>query len=105
RQRKGSNLRIRVNLTLEEIANGVEKKIKIRRKVKAAGTTYKTCTNCHGSGQVTRISNTILGRMQTASPCNVCGGTGQVIDHRPQGADANGMMTKEQTVSIKIPGG
>ncbi|MDX1316395.1 MAG: DnaJ domain-containing protein, partial [Xanthomarina gelatinilytica] len=60
RRVKGSNLRIRVKLTLEEIANGVEKKVKVRRKVQASGTTYKTCSMCHGSGQVTRITNTIL---------------------------------------------
>ena len=46
---KGSNLRIRVKLTLEEIANGVEKKIKVKRKIKASGTTYKTCTTCNGA--------------------------------------------------------
>lgn len=105
RQRKGSNLRVRLSLTLEEIANGVEKKIKIKRKVRAEGTTYKTCPTCNGTGQVTRISNTILGRMQTASPCSACQGTGEIIDKKPKGADANGMVTKEQTVSIKIPAG
>lgn len=105
RQMKGSNLRIRVNLTLEEIANGVEKKIKVKRKMKAEGTTYKTCSTCQGSGQVTRVSNTILGRMQTAAPCNHCGGTGQIIDNRPKGTDSKGMKTEEQTVSIKIPPG
>lgn len=105
RQIKGSNLRIRVNLTLEEIANGAEKTIKIKRKVKADGTTYKTCPTCNGSGQVTRVSNTILGRMQTAAPCNACGGAGQVIKNKPAGADAQGMITKQQTVTIKIPAG
>ncbi|MAM23177.1 MAG: molecular chaperone DnaJ, partial [Croceibacter sp.] len=71
RRVKGSNLRIRVKLTLEEIANGVEKKIKVKRKKQAEGTTFKTCTTCNGSGQVTRVTNTILGRMQTAATCNV----------------------------------
>ncbi|MDT0557293.1 molecular chaperone DnaJ [Ichthyenterobacterium sp. W332] len=102
---KGSNLRIRVRLTLEEVANGVEKKIKVKRKVQAEGTTYKTCTTCNGSGQVTRISNTILGRMQTSAPCNVCGGAGQIIDQKPSGADAQGLMVSEETVSVKIPAG
>ncbi|SDS21451.1 molecular chaperone DnaJ [Gillisia sp. Hel1_33_143] len=105
RRVKGSNLRIRVSLTLEEIANGTEKKIKVKRKVQAAGTTYKTCTTCNGSGQVTRITNTILGRMQTASPCNVCGGAGQIIDQKPDDADAQGLKVQEETVSIKIPAG
>lgn len=105
RRMKGSNLRIRVKLTLEEVANGVEKKIKVKRKVQASGTTYKTCSVCNGTGQVTRITNTILGRMQTASPCNNCGGSGQVIDHNPHGADAQGMVSKEETVVVKIPAG
>ncbi|MGO1585248.1 MAG: DnaJ C-terminal domain-containing protein, partial [Mesonia sp.] len=105
RRAKGSNLRIRVKLTLEEIANGVEKKIKVKRKTQAEGTTYKTCSTCGGSGQVTRVTNTILGRMQTASPCTVCGGSGQMIDKKPADADAQGFKVHEETVSIKIPPG
>tara|TARA_R110002072_G_scaffold22432_2_gene78710 strand:+ start:2279 stop:3403 length:1125 start_codon:yes stop_codon:yes gene_type:complete len=105
RRMKGSNLRIRVSLTLEEIANGVEKKIKVKRKKQAQGTTYKTCSTCNGSGQVTRITNTILGRMQTSSPCNSCGGSGQIIDSKPPNADASGMLVTEETISVKIPAG
>ncbi|NAS32621.1 molecular chaperone DnaJ [Flavobacteriaceae bacterium R38] len=105
RQVKGSNLRIRLKLTLEEIANGVEKKVKVRRKTQAKGVTYKTCSTCNGHGQVTRVTNTILGRMQTATTCTACGGSGQQIDHRPQGADAHGLVVAEETVSIKIPAG
>jgi molecular chaperone DnaJ len=105
RRVKGSNLRIRVKLTLEEIANGVEKKVKVRRKKQASGVTYKTCTTCNGAGQVTRITNTILGRMQTAATCNSCGGAGQTMDTRPAGADAQGMIVDEETVAIKIPAG
>ncbi|NNK83665.1 MAG: molecular chaperone DnaJ [Flavobacteriaceae bacterium] len=102
---KGSNLRIRVKLTLEEIANGVEKKVKVKRKVQAPGVSYKTCSSCNGSGQVTRITNTILGRMQTSSTCTACGGAGQSIDKKPSGSDAHGLIAKEETVSIKIPAG
>ena len=105
RRVKGSNLRIRVKLTLEEIANGVDKKIKVKRKKQAPGTTYKTCTTCGGHGQVTKIQNTILGRMQTAATCSTCGGAGQIIDAKPTGADAQGMILSEETVSIKIPAG
>jgi len=105
RRVKGSNLRIRVKLTLEEIANGVEKKIKVKRKVQAEGTTYRTCSTCNGSGQITRITNTILGRMQTAATCTTCGGAGQTIDKKPAEADAHGLIIKEETVSIKIPAG
>jgi len=102
---KGSNLRIRVKLNLEDVANGVEKKIKVKRKKKSSDTTYKTCSTCGGSGQVTRVTNTILGRMQTASPCNVCQGSGQVIENRGAGTDAHGMKTEDELVSIKIPAG
>ncbi|WP_035336185.1 molecular chaperone DnaJ [Dokdonia sp. PRO95] len=105
RRVKGSNLRIRVKLTIEEIANGVEKKIKVKRKKQAAGVSYKTCTTCNGAGQVTKIQNTILGRMQTSAPCTTCGGAGQMIDKRPAGADAQGLVVEEETVSIKIPAG
>jgi len=102
---KGGNLRIRVKLTLEEIANGVEKKIRVKRKKVAQGTTYKTCNTCQGQGQVTRIQNTILGRMQTSATCNVCNGSGQTIDKKPSNADEQGMLLTEETVSIKIPAG
>ncbi|WP_435412920.1 molecular chaperone DnaJ [Psychroserpens mesophilus] len=105
RRVKGSNLRIRVTLTLDEIANGVEKKIKVKRKIQASGTTYKTCSTCNGAGQVTRVTNTILGRMQTASTCPTCGGAGQSIDKKPNDADAQGLIVQEETVSVKIPAG
>ena len=102
---KGSNLRIRVSLTLEEVAKGVEKKIKVKRKVQAPGVSYKTCTTCNGSGQVTKIANTILGRMQTSAPCHVCNGSGQILDKRPDGTDAHGLKVEEETVVVKIPAG
>ena len=105
RRAKGSNLRIRVSLSLEEIAQGVEKKIKVKRKKQASGTTYKTCSTCQGQGQVTKIQNTILGRMQTAATCGNCRGAGQILDHRPAEADLEGMVVNEETVSIKIPAG
>ncbi|WP_418645301.1 molecular chaperone DnaJ [Tenacibaculum insulae] len=102
---KGSNMRIRVKLTLEEIANGVEKKVKVRRKVQADGVTYKTCSTCNGSGQQMRVTNTILGRMQTATTCGTCQGAGEMINSKPNGADAQGLIVKEETVSINIPEG
>ena len=102
---KGTNLRIRLSLSLKEIAEGVEKKIKVSRLVNADGVTYNTCNTCNGSGQVTRISNTILGQMQTASPCPHCNGNGKSIDKRPQGTDANGMLKESETVTITIPAG
>ncbi len=105
RRVKGSNLRIRVKLSLEEVAEGVEKKVKVRRKKQAQGVTYKTCSTCNGQGQVTKIANTILGRMQTAATCSSCSGAGQIIDSKPADADAQGMVMQEDTVSIQIPAG
>ncbi len=102
---KGSNMRIRVKLTLEEIAHGVEKNVKVRRKVQADGVSYKTCTTCNGSGQQMRVTNTILGRMQTATTCGTCSGAGEIISSKPSGADAQGLIIKDETVSITIPAG
>ena len=105
RRVKGSNLRIKVKLTLEEIANGVDKKVKVKRKVQAKDVSYKTCTTCNGQGQVMRVTNTILGRMQSATTCTTCGGSGQIIDKKPANADAQGLIVEDETVSIKIPAG
>ena len=102
---KGTNLRIRLSLTLKEVAEGVEKQIKVSRLVNAKGVTYKTCPHCGGIGQVTRVSNTILGQMQTQSTCPHCGGTGKIIENRPSGTDANGMLKESETVKITIPAG
>lgn len=102
---KGSNMRIRVKLTLEEIAKGVEKKVKVRRKVQAKGVQYKTCTTCNGSGQQMRVTNTILGRMQTATTCGTCSGAGEIISSKPNQADAQGLIVEEETVPINIPAG
>ena len=105
RRMKGSNLRIKVKLTLEEVANGVEKKVKVKRKIQAPGVSYRTCSTCNGQGQVMRVTNTILGRMQSASTCPTCGGSGQILDKKPANADAQGMLLEDETVSIKIPAG
>lgn len=105
RVRKGSNLRVRVKMTLEDIVNGVEKKIKVTKLVNAEGVTTKTCTQCNGTGQVTRIANTILGQMQTSSPCGTCGGDGKLIDKKPDGANADGLIKKEEVITIDIPAG
>ena len=105
RRVKGANLRVRVRLTLEEMVLGVEKKIKIKRKVQAPGVRFTTCTTCGGSGQTMRVTNTILGRMQTATTCPTCQGSGQVLANRPSNADAQGLIAQEETVSVKIPAG
>ena len=102
---KEVTLRIRVKLTLEEIANGVDKKVKVRRKIQAKGVKYTTCTTCNGQGQVMRVTNTMLGRMQTAATCPTCQGSGQSIKSKPSEADANGLIVSEETVTINIPEG
>jgi molecular chaperone DnaJ len=104
-QRRGSNLRIKLRLTLDEVANGVEKKIKVNRLVRAEGVTFKTCTTCHGNGQIRKVVNTMLGQMVSASTCPACNGSGQVIDKRPAGVDSSGLVSKEDMLSIKIPAG
>lgn len=104
-RRKGSNLRIKLKLTLEEIANGAEKKIKVNRLVRAEGVTYKNCMGCGGSGQVRKVVNTMLGQMVSATTCANCGGSGQVVDKRPAGVDSSGLTSKEDVISIKVPAG
>ena len=105
RKSKGTNLRIKVSLSISEIANGVNKKIKVKRKVQAPGTEFSTCSQCGGSGQVTQITNTILGRMQSTTTCNVCSGTGKIVSRKAPGSDSNGQILSEETVEVKIPAG
>lgn len=105
RRTKGSNLRIKVRLELSEILKGTTKTIKVNKLIAADGATFKTCTTCHGTGQITRIANTILGQMQTASTCPSCQGSGQILDKKPAGADENGLVRKEEIMKIDIPAG
>ncbi len=111
---KGTNLRVKVKLTLDEIANGVEKKIKVKKYVKcehcggtgaANSSAYSTCSTCHGTGQVTRISNTILGQMQTTSTCPACGGEGRIITNKCPHCAGEGIVKSEEIITINIPAG
>ena len=105
RVRKGSNLRVKLRLSLEDIVNGVQKKIKVNKLVQAKGVEFTTCPSCRGTGQVTRVTNTILGAMQTSSTCPTCKGSGQIIGNRPPGVDASGLEKKETIIEIDIPAG
>jgi len=114
RVNKGSNLRVKVSLTLEEIANGVEKKLKVNKLVSCQnckgtgakdGSSYKTCSTCHGTGQVTRVTNTFLGQMQTSSVCPHCGGEGQVVIEKCTSCGGNGVIRGEEVISVAIPAG
>ncbi|SHO64673.1 molecular chaperone DnaJ [Algoriphagus zhangzhouensis] len=105
RTKKGTNLRVKLKLNLQEIANGVEKKIKVKRHIIAPGVTFKSCSTCNGSGQIKKVVNTMLGQMVSASTCGVCGGSGQIVDKKPAEADAKGLIVKEEIIPINIPGG
>jgi molecular chaperone DnaJ len=105
RTKKGTNLRVKLKLNLREIANGVEKKIKVKRQVLADGVSFKTCSTCQGTGQIKKVVNTMLGQMVSASACHVCGGNGQIVDKKPAEADSNGLILKEEVISINIPAG
>lgn len=105
RRMKGSDLRIRVKLNLEEMMNGATKKVKVKRLKQAEGVTFKTCSTCNGSGYQTKVTNTFLGQMQTTVPCGTCQGLGKIADHIPSGANNQGLTKVEETVEIKIPAG
>jgi len=111
---RGSNLRVKVKLTLMEISTGVEKKIKLNKYIPClscdgsgakGGSSYSTCSTCHGSGQVTRVTNTFLGQMQTSSTCPACGGEGQIITQKCTSCHGNGILKSEDVVEINIPAG
>jgi len=111
---RGSNLRIKVRLTLEEILLGVEKKVKVSKfnTCKSCngtgarnGTAYNTCNTCHGSGRITRIANTILGQMQTTSTCPSCGGEGKTITEKCTSCYGNGVVKEDEVISINVPAG
>ena len=102
---RGTNLRVKMKMTLEEIAEGVTKKIKVNKLVNADGVTYKTCSTCNGSGRITRVAQTFLGAMQTQSTCHACQGAGKMIDKRPSDADAQGLKRQEEVIEVNIPAG
>ena len=112
--RKGSNLRVKVKLTLEEIAHGADKKIKVSKYVDCkscdgtgarAGSSYSTCSTCGGNGQVTRVSNTFLGQMQTVTTCPSCGGEGKMISEKCTACFGEGITKEDEVIPISIPGG
>lgn len=105
RTRKGTNLRIKLNLTLQEVAEGVEKKIKVNRLVVDPDTKFTNCQQCQGTGQTKKVMNTMLGQMMSTSTCPACAGTGQQVSSRAPGTDSSGMKRQEEVISIKIPAG
>ncbi|MCB0664642.1 MAG: molecular chaperone DnaJ [Saprospiraceae bacterium] len=111
---RGSNLRIKVSLTLEEIAKGTTKKIKVKKQIKCDtcnGTGAKdsgsvsSCGTCGGSGYVRQIRSTFLGQMQTTSACPTCGGRGQVVTAKCNNCKGEGRVFDHKTIEIEIPAG
>jgi molecular chaperone DnaJ len=111
---RGSNLRVKIRLTFEEIAGGVTKNIKVKKYVgcstcNGSGAKDKgsvqTCGTCGGSGQVRKVQNTFLGQMQTVTTCPTCQGEGSTITARCTACKGEGRVYAEETVSIDIPAG
>lgn len=111
---KGSDIRIKVKLSLNHIAKGVEKKVKVKKYVSCDacsgtgaknGNSYTTCSTCHGTGQVTRLTNTFLGQMQSTSVCPGCHGQGKTITHKCDVCYGEGIVSKQDTISFNIPAG
>ena len=114
RVNRGTNLRVKVKMNLQEIATGIEKKIKVKKYVACRhcngtgakdGKSYSTCSTCKGSGQVTRVQNTILGAMQTTSTCPTCEGEGKIINEKCTFCNGEGVLMSEEVISINIPAG
>jgi len=111
---RGSNLRVKVKLNLQDIAHGVEKKIKVNKYVSCSycngsgaenGGSYTTCSTCRGAGQVSRVTNTFLGQMQTSSTCPTCGGDGKIITKKCTHCQGNGVVQEEEIIPLNIPAG
>ncbi|MCI6169029.1 MAG: molecular chaperone DnaJ [Muribaculaceae bacterium] len=114
RVQRGTDLRVRVRVTLNDVAHGVEKKLKIPRMVSCEachgtgaknGTALHTCPTCGGSGVEVRVQRTILGQMQTQSTCHTCNGSGKVIQERCPECGGTGLVRKEDIVTVNIPAG
>ena len=111
---RGSSLRVRIPLTLEDIDKGVNKKIKINKYVPCstcggsgakAGSSMDTCPHCHGSGVIIQVQRTILGQMQTQSVCPNCGGEGKIIKEKCHDCHGDGIVKREEVIEIDIPAG
>jgi len=111
---KGTNLRVKVKLSLEEIDKGVEKKLKVSKYIACdecsgtgatGGNAYTTCTTCHGSGHVTRVTNTFLGQMSTTQVCPSCEGQGKMIKSKCHKCAGEGVVRGQEVIPVKIPAG
>lgn len=114
RSNRGEDLRVRIALTLEEIATGVEKTVKVSRLIRcdvcagtgvAAGSSRKTCPQCKGAGQVRSVTRTFLGTIQQVTTCNMCRGSGEIIADPCRTCGGEGRVKGTSTVSVKVPPG
>lgn len=114
RGQRGSNIRVKVKLNLEEIANGVQKKIKVKKHVVCDGcngsgakdsSSYQTCTTCNGAGAVRKVTNTFLGQMATTAACPTCNGEGKIITSKCTKCRGEGRAYGEEVITIDIPAG
>ncbi len=114
RVNQGTDIRVKVKLTLQEISAGTTKKLKITKMLacdKCGGTgakdanAYATCSTCHGSGYITQVQNSFFGRVQTQSVCPTCGGSGRTITTPCDKCHGEGTLRGEEVVEIKIPAG
>ena len=110
----GSNLRIRVRLTLEDVAKGTSKKVKVKKYLVCSSCSgsgardkdsVSACSSCKGSGYRRTTTNTFLGQMQTTVPCSACDGSGQVITAKCATCSGDGRIYGEEVVSFDIPAG
>ena len=111
---RGRDIRVRVKLTLEEIAKGVEKEISIEKNVPCTecggkgaknSSDIKTCPACNGTGQVQRVVNSFLGQTVTYSTCQQCDGEGKIISNPCRSCNGTGLVRKRETIKVKIPAG
>jgi len=114
RANRGGDIRVKVRLTLQEIAHGADKKLKINKQVKCNtcsgtgaenGTAFTTCSTCHGSGTVIGVTNSIFGRVQTQSTCPSCNGSGKTITKHCSSCSGSGVVSDSEVVSFHIPAG
>jgi len=114
RGKRGSNLRIKVSLTLEEINEGANKKIKVKKYVRCKpcngsgakdSRSVKTCHTCNGSGYVRRVQQTFLGQMQTTAACPTCHGSGEMITNKCTACKGDGRVYGEELINLDIPAG
>ncbi|WP_288953803.1 molecular chaperone DnaJ [uncultured Prevotella sp.] len=111
---RGSDLRLKVRLSLQEVATGVTKKFKVRKDVTCehchgtgaeGGSGTETCPNCHGSGVEIRTQQSMFGMIQTQTACHVCGGEGTIIKNKCTHCQGEGVVKGEEVVEINIPAG